>query len=145
MKKVLTSLKRLVTGEGQAPKVNFRQLTERDLIRRESEIGARLFGEVPKGHRREFFCLDERTWIWHEEWIDPETKQKHSITTRYEIRDSGILKVQDSQPYQTVTGEELKNLIMAIQLYYEQVVREVYYYDPETGHPLPSHPAIIKQ
>lgn len=145
MKKILKRFSRLVTGANQTPKVNFKQLTERDLIRSESEIGAKLFGEVPKGHRREFFCLDERTWIWHEEWIDAKTKQKHSITTRYEISESGILKVQDGQPYVLVEGEELKNLIMAIQLYYEQVVREVYHYNPATGHPLPTHPAIIKK
>lgn len=145
MKKVLKHLKRLVAGEGQLPTVNFKQLTVRDLIRSESEIGAELFGPVPKGHRREFFCLDERTWIWHEEWVDAETQQKRVITTRYEIRESGILKVQDGQPYHAVAGEELQNLIMAIQIYYERVVREIYHYDPHTGHPLPTHPAIIKQ
>jgi hypothetical protein len=51
-----------------------KKLTERELLQLESEIGAKLFGEVPAGHRREFFCLDEKTWIWHEEWIDPKTK-----------------------------------------------------------------------
>ena len=45
-----------------------KQLTERDLIRLESEIGAQLFGPLPKGRRREFFCLDASTWIWHEEY-----------------------------------------------------------------------------
>ena len=45
-----------------------KRMTERELIQLESEIGAQLFGEIPKGHRREFFCLDEKTWIWYEEW-----------------------------------------------------------------------------
>lgn len=143
MKRLISRFAKLITGEDQLPAVNFKQLTVRDLIRRESQIGAELFGPIPKGHRREFFCLDEHTWIWHEEWTNPETKQKQVITTRYEIRDNGILKVQDAQPYQAVEGEELKNLIMAIQLYYEQVVRGIYHYDPATGRPLPTHPAII--
>ncbi len=29
-----------------------------DLIRHEAKIGGTIFGPVPKGHRREFFCLD---------------------------------------------------------------------------------------
>ena len=42
----------------------------RNLIRHEAKIGGILFGLVPEGGRREFFCLDARTWVWHEEWID---------------------------------------------------------------------------
>ena len=41
-------------------------LTERELLQLESEIGSQLFGDIPKGHRRSFFNLDETTWIWHE-------------------------------------------------------------------------------
>ncbi len=141
MKRLISRFAKLLTGEDQSLTVNFKQLTVRDLIRMESKIGAQLFGPVPKGHRREFFCLDERTWIWHEEWVDPQTKRKQVITTRYEIRNNGVLKIQDN----TVEGEELKNLITAIQLYYEQVVRSIYHYDPITGHPLPTHPAIINK
>jgi hypothetical protein len=29
----------------------------KDLIRQESEIGSKLFGEIPSGHKREFFAL----------------------------------------------------------------------------------------
>lgn len=32
-------------------------MTERELIQLESDIGAQLFGSVPKGHRREFLIL----------------------------------------------------------------------------------------
>lgn len=35
-------------------------VSERELIQRESTIGRELFGPVPEGHRREFFCLDEK-------------------------------------------------------------------------------------
>ncbi len=38
-----------------------RAMKERQLIRRESKIGSQLFGQVPSGRSREFFCLDERT------------------------------------------------------------------------------------
>jgi hypothetical protein len=141
------NLTTLIVGEpanASRGKVNFRRLTARDLIRAESKIGAKLFGPIPKGHRREFFCLDEHTWVWYEEWLDAETKKKRSVTTRYEVHENGIIKVQDGQPYQVVEGEELHNLITAIQLYYEQVVRGIYHYDPATGQPLPHHPAFNK-
>lgn len=114
-----------------------RQLTERQLINLESQIGAKLFGELPGGHRREFFCLDEHTWIWHEEWLD-EHKKLQVMTTRYEIQDKGILKVQPGPRYTYLEGEELNNLLMATRLYYEQVAREVYHRDPQTGDKLHS-------
>lgn len=112
-----------------------KSLTERQLIKLESEIGSQLFGTVPKGHRREFFCLDERTWIWHEEWID-EAHRLQASTTRYEVHDKGILKVQEGARYSYLEGQELANLNLAIRLYYERVAREIYKIDPNTGTPL---------
>lgn len=111
----------------------YKKLTERELLQLESEIGAKLFGEVPAGHRREFFCLDAKTWIWHEEWIDPKTKKRQQATTRYEVHSKGILKVQEGARYSFIEGEELKNLDMATQLYLEQVARQIYKVDPYTG------------
>lgn len=143
MKNFFQQIASLFTGE-PAGSAGFKGLTERDLIRMESQIGAKLFGAVPAGHRREFFCLDEHTWVWYEEWLD-ESKKKQSITTRYEVHENGILKVQDGQPYQVVEGEELRNLVTAIQLYYEQVVRHIYHFDPTTGKPLTHQPATIKK
>ena len=144
MKRFLSRLTKLITGDDQFSKFNPKQLTVRELIKLESQIGSQLFGPVPKGHRREFFCLDEHTWIWHEEWVDS-NRQNRAITTRYEIRGDIIVKVQDTQPYQKIEGDELKNLVMAMQLYYEQVARGIYHYDPKTGHPLPSHPGLKKK
>jgi len=112
-----------------------KQLTERELLTLESEVGAKLFGPIPKGHRREFFCLDERTWIWHEEWLD----EKHKLvisTVRYEINEHGVLKVQEGARYTYIDGEELQNFGIAIRMYYEQVAREVYSRDPATGESL---------
>lgn len=110
-------------------------LTERELLTLESEIGSRLFGPIASGHRREFFCLDEQTWIWHEEWID-ESKKLQISTVRYEINDHGVLKVQEGARYSYLEGEELQNFGVAIRMYYEQVAREVYHRDPATGEKL---------
>ncbi|MEK7599730.1 MAG: hypothetical protein AAB462_01715 [Patescibacteria group bacterium] len=96
---------------------------ERALLRREAKLGGQLFGPVPKGHRREFFCLDARTWIWHEEsHINGEHKV---ISTRYEFRPNGVIKLQDGHPYQALSKQEARNLYRATQLY-EQVVSADY-------------------
>ena len=107
-------------------------LTERELLKLESEVGARLFGPIPEGRRREFFCLDENTWIWHEEWMEKGNKLKTN-TIRYEISDQGVLKVQEGARYSYLEGEELQNFGVSVRLYYEQVSREVYKQDPATG------------
>ena len=106
--------------------------TTRDLLRLESKIGATLFGDVPKGHVREFFCLDESTWIWHEEWKDEKGVERQS-TVRYEIHPNGILKVSDGPRYQFIEGDELTNFAQATKLYYEKTAVEVYKRDPHTG------------
>lgn len=113
----------------------FKKVTERELLSLESQVGASLFGPIPAGHRREFFCLDDDTWIWHEEWKDEKGVLK-STTTRYELHDNGILKVQEGARYKYIEGEELKNLRIAIRMYYEQVMRKIYQRDPQTGAPL---------
>lgn len=130
---------KLITGDDlslpalKIPKTRpFKKLTERELIQLESEIGRELFGPVPKGHQREFFNLDERTWIWYDEYTD-DTGLKHASTTRYEVQEKGILKAQDGAKYTYIEGKELQNLTLAVQMYYEQVMRGVYKRDPKTG------------
>jgi hypothetical protein len=97
----------------------------RDLIRQEAVIGGQLFGPVPKNGRREFFCLDIRTWVWHEEWTD-ERGERHAVTTRYDVRPDGVLKAQDGQPYRPVTRQEGQRLRKAIQIYHERIKNEIY-------------------
>jgi hypothetical protein len=143
MTNVLQKALALITGTGQstvdfkrAKQLRpFRKLTERELIQLESEIGRTLFGEIPKGYTREFFNLDENTWIWHEEFKDM-SGVKRSSTTRYEVKENGVLKAQDGAQYTYIEGEELRNLALAAQMYYEQVARNIYKRDPLTGQKL---------
>lgn len=95
----------------------------RNLIRHEAKIGGQLFGPIPEGGRREFFCLDEHTWIWHEEWVDAKGV-KQIKTTRYDVRPSGILKSQDGQQTQYVSLDEAKHLRKAVSLYNQRVDEE---------------------
>lgn len=95
----------------------------RSLMHWEAKVGGELFGPVPKGTRREFFCLDEQTWVWHEEWTDSDGK--HTLTTRYDIRPNGILKSQGTSEYQQVSYEEAKNLVKAVILYQQKILPEL--------------------
>lgn len=97
----------------------------RDLMRHEAKIGGEIFGPIPPGGRREFFCLDENTWIWHEEWLD--AKQNRQIrTTRYDVRPNGIVKSQDGKHYQRVGNQEIARLYDAAVLYQKRTSRELY-------------------
>lgn len=98
----------------------------REFIRKEAKMGGELFGPVPEGVRREFFCLDKRTWIWHEEWTD-ENGHRRVVTTRYDIRANGVLKAQDGQPYRFVKGEEAKRLYKAARTYVHRARNELYH------------------
>ncbi|HEX6257982.1 MAG TPA: hypothetical protein VFZ48_00720 [Candidatus Saccharimonadales bacterium] len=144
MSDIFKKAMKLIIGDAKSPKNDrpLRTLTERQLIQLESEIGRELFGAIPKGHRREFFCLDAHTWIWHEEWS--ENGKPHSITTRYEVHENGILKVTGGMNYRFIEGDELRNLALATRLYYERVTRDIYKRDPHTGQPLSVAPDIIQ-
>lgn len=96
----------------------------RNLIRHEAKIGGQLFGPVKPGGRREFFCLDEHTWVWHEEWTD-NSGQHQMRTTRYDVRPNGVLKSQNGQ-YRPISVDEAKHLYNAALLYQERVKKELY-------------------
>jgi hypothetical protein len=97
----------------------------RNLIRHEAQIGGALFGPIPEGGRRDFFCLDERTWVWHEEWTDTQGQHRNR-TTRYTVRANSILKTQDGGHYQEISEEEAVHLRLAVQLYQQRTKTEMY-------------------
>lgn len=138
---IFKQLASLVIGDTSSVKARRaprKKYSERDLLRRESLIGRQLFGPVPEGHQREFFCLDDRTWIWYERWIDPATKRSQEQTTRYELHTNGVIKIQAGYPYKLIEGEELKNLADAMEQYRDRIAREIYHRDPVTKQPLAS-------
>lgn len=92
----------------------------REILREEAKIGGKLFGPIPEGNRREFFCLDERTWVWHEEWTDG-SGMRHTQTTRYDVTPHAIMKAQDGQSYQPVTKAEALHLYRTVDAYNQAV------------------------
>ncbi len=95
------------------------------VLRKAAKIGGELFGPLPAGHRREFFCLDAHTWVWHEEWTDNKGIRQ-ILTTHYTVRPDGILKSQNNDGYRLVDDAELRNLKHAVKLYGERVPAELY-------------------
>lgn len=93
---------------------------ERDLIRRESEIGRSIFGPVPRGVKREFFCLDEYTWIWHEE------KSGAARVTKYKIKPSEIIKSVNGGQYERLSLEEARRFAQATKTYHQRINKELY-------------------
>lgn len=119
LKKILNTLSLTQKEEDRKAKL------QRDLMRHEAKIGGELFGPVPNGHRREFFCLDRNTWVWHEEWTE-ENGNYRIMTTRYDIRPTGILKSQNGNHYQHVSLSEAQHLYQAIVMYNKRVRNEIY-------------------
>lgn len=96
----------------------------RSILEKEAEIGGRLFGEVLPGNKRNFFCLDRHTWVWHEEWFD-NSNQKQILTTYYHVRPNVILKSYGDQNYKPLEQKELNNFLKATQLYLDIVPNEI--------------------
>lgn len=92
----------------------------REILREEARVGGQIFGPIPEGSRREFFCLDQHTWVWHEEWLDA-NGVRQARTTRYDVRPHGLFKAQDGLPYQPVQREEAYRLHSAVDAYVKAV------------------------
>ncbi len=117
-------IKKILNGIIAQKQAERRAELYRNLMRHEAKIGGRLFGPVEPGARREFFCLDEHTWVWHEEWTDKQGQ--HQVrTTRYDVRPNGILKSQNGH-YTPVSANEAKHLRDAVIMYDQRVKRELY-------------------
>jgi hypothetical protein len=96
----------------------------RDLLRREAEIGGRLFGPLPKGAKRQFFQLEKHTWVWVEQWN--QNGKQFSKTTKYMIKPTELIKSVNGGHYERTSLQEAKNFERAVHLYVKQVDKELY-------------------
>ena len=119
-------LKKFMDAVSSQKSVREQENIYRNLIRSEAVIGGGIFGQVKDGGRREFFCLDKHTWIWHEEWTD-HAGVRQSLTTRYDVRPDGILKSQGGMGYKAVSPEEGRHLIAAAKEYKARTFKQLYH------------------
>ena len=129
--------KRPIFGRNSKP---LHTLTMREIINRESEQGAQLFEKPTRGERVEFYYLGEGAWIWHQETKDDQGKVKIQ-TTRYEVKDSAVVKAQDAKKREYMGDAQLHNLALWMFNYYELVARNVYNREPGTNRHLSNQEA----
>ncbi len=103
----------------------FKKMEASELFDLESELGSQIFGPTPNGIRREFFNLNENSWIWHEEYIDGSGNSR-KFTTRYEIQPDKVVKIQPGPRYFEVKGQELANFHAAVSAYHKAVLSQIY-------------------
>ena len=107
---------------------NFKKpVTEEELIKQEATIGGQIFGHIPSGRTRQFFCLDENTWVWYEAWYD--NMGEHKVITRYTINNGAIYKSQNNSHPELLSGQELTNFSEAVRTYKNVVAKHVYGYN----------------
>src|SRR3546814_4952194 len=99
---------KLFSGFSKQRAINRLAEFKRALILYEARLCGQMFGAVNEGQRREFFCLDKHTWVWHEEWTD-NSGTRHVVSTRYTVRPQGILKSQNNVASQPLSAEGSKN------------------------------------
>lgn len=99
--------------------------TYTNLIRKEASIGGRLFGQIPANVSRSFFCLDEYTWVWHEDTVEANGSIKSNII-RYEIQPKQIVKVINKNRY-LLSDSEKQNFYKAVTSYQKKVFSELYF------------------
>lgn len=115
----------LVMGQ-PAVKESSRSATLRQLIDKESQLGAQIFGAFPAYDKRYFYCFDERMWIWHEERMNAHTGKHDIMTVSYNITDRGILKSYGDNQSSYVQGDELEHFTSATEEYAVRVYGELY-------------------
>ena len=102
-----------------------KQSLEREILRREAALAKSIFGPVQPEGKREFFCLDENTWVWYEEWID-DAGDRQQVTTRYLIRDREIVKSQNGGAYVRLNQKEMENFKQATDEYIKRAEDGLY-------------------
>lgn len=96
------------------------QRIRKDLLQREAQVGKSVFGPVPASRKREFFRIDQYTWIWEE------TVNGRLTRTKYVVREREVVKSVNGASYQRLTPQEARHFNDAVQLYVQRVASEVY-------------------
>lgn len=113
---ILTAIKKYISSS--ASEYN-------NLIRKEAKIGGQLFGIAPANVSRSFFCLDEHTWVWHEDVSQANGSIKSNII-RYEVQPDRIVKIIDGNRY-LLSDNEKRNFHKAVTSYQRKVFSELQY------------------
>lgn len=102
-------------------------LTQDVLKRKESAIGATLFGPRPSNERLEFFNDNRESWFFYQ-CITDSNGTSRAVTFHYEVRPEGIMRVSNDEKMDCkyIQGYEFNNFISATQMYHDHVMTRIY-------------------
>lgn len=109
------------------------ETTERDLIVAESELGGEIFGQTP-GRTVKFFNNGREHWYYVQQITDDNNKIRSEVF-HYEFHNDCVTKSTSTEQvaWKRVDGEELANLMAAIEIYHQRVTAK-YNYDHHSNH-----------
>jgi hypothetical protein len=111
----------LLSGIKSASSAKRQARIDDSLLHFEAKLGGQLFGKLPAGADRQFFVLDNHTFVWHEAWTD-QSGHKKSVTTRYIIRPGGhLVKTTGDGEYRAVSDLEARRLLKTAKAYQTKV------------------------
>ena len=115
-------------------KVHQPPVTEKSLRMKEAEIGASLFGGTTTKKHIMFFHEDRANWYFYQGIIDVVNSKQttESLTLHYEVRQNDILRIDNNKGkigYMILNGQELKNFLSAVEMYYRLVMGQLYNID----------------
>jgi len=99
-----------------------------ELLRKESIIGAKIFGLETDSKRRVEFFFEGRDengvdhWFFHQEVVVDASGNRISKTLHYEVSHVGILLVGSGY----LRGEERDKFILATEMYHKRVMDQIY-------------------
>ncbi len=122
--KVLTMTKEIIDLRNQASGDN--PETQQQLLQKEGALGGKIFGELRPDQSRTFFCLNETTWIWSDNWFDRNERRATNQTVHYQVQKLGVTKITQGISSAFIEGDEFKNFFNAVTIYHRLVRRQVY-------------------
>ena len=85
------------------------------ILKHEARLGAKIFSGKA-GVEREFYCLDENTWVWHE----------GPSTVFYKVNPASVYRSNDGVNYRAASRTEAKRLFEAAKIYQKIIQTKVY-------------------
>ncbi len=108
-----------------AVEVNTSEAQQQQLTRQEITAAQGIFGPIKEGTVRDFFCVDQHTWVWYEEWTEANGQRKR-MTTRFDVRGGTVVKSQNGGEYSQLVGRELQNFNASAVAYVGKVKKSMY-------------------
>lgn len=88
----------------------------RVILKHEAKLGAAIFKKAGNKGEREFYCLNETTWVWRQD----------AEIVFYKVNPTSIYKSNDGRSYRLAGRKEAKRLYAAARAYRHVVKTQVY-------------------